>query len=122
MSLDKWKERYKKDIIERIGQVGFLLNALGDRGHRKSAGPSGNQTKATKNQHTTGVTLTGDNQVAGTTPQKISQTQNGALNKFKKKRDHHPPGSEMVIAYYTHGSLSSFPLHFLSSWLPALFF
>ena len=26
----------------------------------------------------------------------------------------------MVIAYYTHGSLSSFPLHFLSSWLSRL--
>jgi hypothetical protein len=53
-------------------------------------------------------------------PQQISQTQNGAL---KNKRDHHP-GSwlGMIIAYYTNGSLSSFPLYFLFLWLPAVFF
>ena len=53
-------------------------------------------------------------------PQQISQTQNGAL---KNKRDHHP-GSwlGMIVAYYTHGSLTSFPLYFLFLWLPAVFF
>ena len=52
-----------------------------------------------------------------TTPPKISQTQNGALKKTMP-----PSWLGMVIAFYTRGSWSSFPLYFLSLWLPAVFF